>query len=52
MVFDRAFETAKKLPLSAPQASRAGAGRTTTGARTGVDLNKQPTTAQSETCNC
>lgn len=44
--------TAKKLPLSAPQTSRAGAGRTTAGQRTGVDLNKQPTGAQSEACNC
>jgi Ras-related protein Rab-5C len=52
MVFDGAFVTAKKLPLSVPQVSRAGAGRTPTGARTGVDLNKQPTTAQNEPCNC
>jgi len=46
------FLTAKKLPLSAPQASRAGAARTSGGARTGVDLNKQPSNAQNETCNC
>lgn len=51
MVFDIVFP-AKKLPLSAPQASRAGAGRAPTGARTGVDLNKQPINAQNEACNC
>jgi hypothetical protein len=51
IVFDGAFVTAKKLPLSVPQTSRAGAGRTT-GARTGVDLNKQPTATQNDSCNC
>ena len=46
--------TAKKLPLSAPQASRAGAAGRGAGARTGVDLNKQSAAApgQNETCNC
>ncbi|THV06544.1 GTP-binding protein RAB5 [Dendrothele bispora CBS 962.96] len=43
---------AKKLPLTAP-ASRSGAARGTTAARSGVDLNKQSTAqGQNEPCNC
>ncbi|KAF8079045.1 GTP-binding protein RAB5 [Lyophyllum atratum] len=45
---------AKKLPLTAPPSARAGAGRTPTGARSGVDLNKQAAGAkgQEDACNC
>ncbi|KAH8835657.1 GTP-binding protein RAB5 [Flagelloscypha sp. PMI_526] len=43
---------AKKLPLTAPQSSRAGT-RAPPGARAGVDLNKQPAgSAQNDNCNC
>ncbi|KAG8805204.1 GTP-binding protein of the rab/ypt, partial [Serendipita sp. 399] len=41
---------AKKLPLSAPQ-SQKGAARAAGGSR-GVDLNKQPTAAEQDGCNC
>jgi Ras-related protein Rab-5C len=46
------FSIAKKLPLTAPQSSRAGT-RAPPGARAGVDLNKQPAgSAQNDNCNC
>lgn len=46
--------SAKKLPLTAPPSARAGGARPAAGARTGVDLNKQPNNAQgqNEACNC
>ncbi|KJA28626.1 hypothetical protein HYPSUDRAFT_62268 [Hypholoma sublateritium FD-334 SS-4] len=44
---------AQKLPLTAPSATRAGAGRAGPGARAGVDLNKQAASSgQPEACNC
>lgn len=44
---------AKKLPLTAPQATRTGAAARPTAARAGVDLNKQATSqSQNESCNC
>ncbi|KAF8640514.1 hypothetical protein AX17_000176 [Amanita inopinata Kibby_2008] len=44
---------AKKLPLTASPPSRAAAGRTAAGIRTGVDLNKQASNqGQVEPCNC
>ncbi|PPQ90947.1 hypothetical protein CVT25_008258 [Psilocybe cyanescens] len=46
---------AQKLPLTAPSATRAGAGRAGTAARAGLDLNKQAGTGaagQPDACNC
>ncbi|KAI0323109.1 GTP-binding protein RAB5 [Amylostereum chailletii] len=43
---------AKKLPTTAPPASRSGARAGTTAGRAGVDLNKQQAGASSEQCNC
>jgi Ras-related protein Rab-5C len=44
---------AQKLPLTAPSATRAGAGRTAPGARAGVDLNRQVAApGQPDACNC
>ncbi|KAH9486368.1 GTPase Ypt5 [Psilocybe cubensis] len=46
---------AQKLPLTAPSATRAGAGRTGTAARPGLDLNKQAgagAAGQPDACNC
>jgi len=45
---------AKKLPTTAPPASRSGPGRAGTSAgRTGVDLNKQQrSTSSGDPCNC
>jgi Ras-related protein Rab-5C len=44
---------AKKLPLTAPPASRAAGGRPTGAGRTGVDLNKQQALSGSnDGCNC
>ena len=44
---------AQKLPLAAPSATRAGAGRAGPSARAGVDLNKQTASSgQPEACNC
>ncbi|KIP11736.1 hypothetical protein PHLGIDRAFT_21461 [Phlebiopsis gigantea 11061_1 CR5-6] len=47
-------DIAKKLPKSAPPSARTAGGRTATGARQGVDLNKQAnaTGGQGEQCNC
>jgi Ras-related protein Rab-5C len=51
---DVSFIAAKKLPTTAPPATRSGPGRAgTASGRTGVDLNKQPrSTASADPCNC
>ncbi|KAK0481507.1 GTP-binding protein RAB5 [Armillaria novae-zelandiae] len=50
-VSDIFMAIAKKLPLTAPP--RAGASRAASGARAGVDLNKQSASAgQNDNCNC
>jgi Ras-related protein Rab-5C len=51
---DLIFIAAKKLPTTAPPATRSGPGRAgTVGGRTGVDLNKQPRSITSgDPCQC